>query len=280
MWETEGRTEDEDGAPGPSWGRGAGWAVPTPPSAPSLPQRGAEAGRVELEKAFCFLSVNTRAGRPTVWRLPRRPCHPQPDPSQAWEAAWDWGATAGSGSGDRATAAGLHPSARPAPGASWGRGVPRGPEGAGLGLRAHRWGPRPQITRPRVGSADGPPHQQTASPRPHPQPWPRLLPAPGPASPLRLSPHPPASPAHAHGARTRGSRRRPSARAHRRTCRALSPGPLTAPAPTHSRHGARRGESGCAASGRGPFIRFRRRKTFSARRPRAPAPRRWPAGRR
>lgn len=57
--------------------------------------------------------------------------------------------------------------------------------------------------------------------------------------------------------------------------------------PTHARadtletRGRHRGCSRVAPRwGRGPFIRFRRRKTFSARRPPAPAPRRWPAGRR
>lgn len=70
------------------------------------------------------------------------------------------------------------------------------------------------------------------------------------------------------------------------------PRPEPAPARVHSlahlhartrtrRHtGARGVQPSRAAAGRGPFIRFRRRKTFSARRPRAPAPRRWPAGRR
>lgn len=75
----------------------------------------------------------------------------------------------------------------------------------------------------------------------------------------------------------------PHARSRTPTTPALTRAPHAPLADTLTRgHKETRGARtwGAAEPHRGPFIRFRRRKTFSARPPRAPAPRRWPAGRR
>lgn len=94
--------------------------------------------------------------------------------------------------------------------------------------------------------------------------------APQAEAPVQRGPHPSPHPA------------APAACAQRAFVAGCRPPPLT----THSRKDTLETwarpllrPSG-AGQGRAPFIRFRRRKTFSARRPRAPAPRRWPAGRR
>lgn len=254
------------------------------------------------------------------------PLSPGARPGQAREAVWGlrWGA----GTGAHNTQA--SPRVSFAPG---GRGVPRGPEGAGLGLRPHRQAPR-------LPESEDAPHQQNQSsdwkpgtPVSHAdpagtqrgrekqgggygaglcplQPW---GPPAGPRS-LAALPDPRRGRWEAGGGQSgvgtsRGRCRRTLARARRRPAPAPRR-PLHAPArprgtrrmctparapraQRHPRnpHPARRHTSGhketrgartwgAAEPHRGPFIRFRRRRTFSARPPRAPTPRRWPAGRR
>lgn len=210
---------------------------------------------------------------------------------------------------------------------SWESRGPRGPEGAGLGLRPHRQAPRSaagvrrlhqQNHRPVVGSRDA---RESRRPRWDParpreagrwaRGWPSLS-SPGGLPPVRAPSQrsgarggaggrqaagsaewgragAPQTLARAHpdGPRTHPrSRGGPGARAlpHAPREHGDSPAPPTPPlADTLTRgHKETRGARtwGAAEPHRGPFIRFRRRKTFSARPPRAPAPRRWPAGRR
>lgn len=87
------------------------------------------------------------------------------------------------------------------------------------------------------------------------------------------------SPAHTHGSCGRIAPGHVHTRSRVASCRLppLATHSCTDTLEKRARPAVQRSRAGL---GRSPFISFKRLKTFSARRPRAPAPRRWPAGRR
>lgn len=237
--------------------------------------------RVELEKAFCVFSRQT--SRPWCG-LPQARCscevsYLQLDPSQA-------GLPGAAGGGPPAHNTWASPSvARPAPGAP---GVEVSPGTLGVQCGALSLQTTALAKKPASGQGPRLPPNPLLTPHLPAGRTMQVAPQAGWAGPSGLRPPtvPPAAP-QAEATVQRGPHpsphpAAPAACAQRAFVAGCRPPPLT----THSRADTLETwarpllrPSG-AGQGRGPFICFRRRKTFSARRPRAPAPRRWPARRR